>query len=308
LSLNHRILLTGPTGQVGAALHPLLASLGTVVAPNRSELDLGDAASIRKTMLEVRPRWVVHPGAYTAVDRAESEPESAYAVNAVASGILGEEAKRIGAAVIAFSTDYVFDGSGSTPWKETDATGPLNVYGQTKLDGERALAASGAAHLIFRTSWVYSAQGKSFLGTIAKLAREKDKLSIINDQHGAPTSALDLAKMTAYLLRQLEDAGEAQSAEELVGKRSGVYHAAGTGDATWFDFAERIVADGKVRHPDQTFAQVLPIPTAEYPTPAKRPLNSRLDCTKLRDVFGWTMPLWTKSVDEALAARIATAG
>jgi dTDP-4-dehydrorhamnose reductase len=293
---------------VGAALQPLLASLGTVVAPNRSELDLSDAASIRKMMLDVRPRWVVHPGAYTAVDRAETERESAHAVNALAPGILGEEARRIGAAVIAFSTDYIFDGSGSMPWKETDFTAPLNVYGQTKLDGERSLAASGAAHLIFRTSWVYSAHGKSFLGTIAKLAREKEKLSIINDQHGAPTSALDLAKMTADLLRQMEDAGEGQSAEDLVGNRSGVYHAAGTGEATWFDFAKCIVADGKARQPDLAFAEILPIPTAEYPTPARRPLNSRLDCAKLRDVFGWTMPLWTKSVDEALAARTATAG
>lgn len=256
-------------------------------------------------MLAVRPRWVVHPGAYTAVDRAETEPEIAHAVNAVAPGVFGEEAKRIGAAVIAFSTDYVFDGSGSAPWKETDSTGPLNVYGQTKLDGERALAASGAAHLIFRTSWVYSAQGRSFLGTIAKLAREKEKLSIINDQHGAPTSASDLAEMTAYLVRQLEDGGEGRRAEDLVRTQSGVYHAAGTGEATWFDFAKHIVAFGKASYPDQTFAEILPIPTAEYPTPAKRPLNSRLDCTKLWDIFGWTMPLWTKSVDEALASRTA---
>lgn len=303
MSLNNRILLTGSTGQVGAALQPLLASLGTVIAPSRFELDLNDAASIRKTMLAVKPRWVIHPGAYTAVDRAETESEIAHAVNAVAPGILGEEAKRISAAVIAFSTDYVFDGSGSTPWKETDTTGPLNVYGQTKLEGERALAATGAAHLIFRTSWVYSSDGKSFLGTIAKLAREKEKLSIINDQHGAPTSALDLAAMTAYLLRWLEDGGKGESAEDLVENHSGIYHAAGSGEATWFDFAKHIVADGKARHPDQVFAEILPIPTAEYPTPAKRPLNSRLDCTKLRDVFGWEMPLWTKSVDEALASR-----
>jgi dTDP-4-dehydrorhamnose reductase len=308
LLLNNRILLTGATGQVGTALRPLLASLGEVVAPDRSRLDLGDAASIRKAIVEVQPRWIIHPGAYTAVDRAETEAESAHVVNAVAPGIIGEEAKRIGAAVITFSTDYVFDGSGSTPWKETDRTGPLNIYGQTKLDGELALAASGAAHLIFRTSWVYSALGKSFLGTISKLAREKDKLTIIDDQHGAPTSASDLAEMTAHLIRQMEASGEGRSSEHLVGSRTGVYHAAGTGETTWYEFAKHIVAFGKARYPDQTFAEILPIPTKEYPTPAKRPLNSRLDCTKLQENFGWRMPAWTESVDSALALRMAAAG
>src|SRR4051812_44710645 len=182
-----RLLLTGVTGQVGRDLLPLLQPLGSVVAPGRSDLDLSDPDAIRKFIRDTRPDWIVNPAAYTAVDRAETEPEFAYAINAQAPGIMGEVAAELGIPVIHFSTDYVYHGSGSTPWVETDAPGPLGVYGASKLAGDRALASSGAAHVIFRTSWVYSSRGKNFLLTILRAAQQREELRIIDDQYGAPT-------------------------------------------------------------------------------------------------------------------------
>jgi len=199
-----RILLTGASGQVGGELLETLKPLGEVIAPARVEMDLANAASVREMIRSVGPRWIVNPGAYTEVDKAESEPELAYAINAEAVRAMGEEARAIGAGVIHFSTDYVFDGSANAPYRETDATGPVSVYGASKLAGEKALAESGAGFLVFRTSWVYGARGKNFLLTILKLARERETLRVVADQYGAPTWSRDLAKMTAEVIGQCE--------------------------------------------------------------------------------------------------------
>jgi len=292
-----RILVTGASGQVGGALVHALGGLGEMIAPVRAEMDLADAGSIRRAMRELRPRWVVNAGAYTAVDKAESEMEQARAINAIAPGLLGEEASAIGAAVVHFSTDYVFDGSKASPYVETDATGPLNIYGLTKLEGEHALAASGAAHLIFRTSWVYGATGKNFVKSILRMARERGVLRIVADQHGAPTRSEELARMTAHVIAQLEaKAVEDKAAlSETVSAVNGVYHATGMGETTWYGFAEAIVNEAQRLEPEARLAKVLAIPTAEYPTPARRPANSRLDCTKLERTFGWRMPEWRES-------------
>ncbi|HXE07810.1 MAG TPA: dTDP-4-dehydrorhamnose reductase [Acidobacteriaceae bacterium] len=294
-----RLLVTGASGQVGGALLRTLAPLGEVIAPDRSQLDLAHADSIRRTMREVQPHWVVSAGAYTAVDKAESEPELARAINTVAPGVFGEEARKIGAAVVHFSTDYVFDGEKDAPYVETDATGPLNVYGRTKLEGERALAATGTAYLVFRTSWVYGATGKNFLLSIQRMARERDVLRIVNDQHGAPTWSQELARMTAHVMARLEPV--AGSLEDAVGALSGVYHATGGGETTWFGFAQAIVAEGQKNRPDGRTARIEPIPTSEYPTPARRPKNSRLDCRKLERVFGCRMPEWQESLRRMMA-------
>jgi dTDP-4-dehydrorhamnose reductase len=296
-----RLLVTGGSGQVGGALLRTLAPLGEVIALDRAELDLVNADSIRHAMREVQPRWVVNAGAYTAVDKAESEHELARAINTVAPGVFGEEAKKIGAAVIHFSTDYVFNGEKSTPYIETDATGPLNVYGRSKLEGERGLAASGAAHLIFRTSWVYGATGKNFLRSILRMAQEREVLRIVADQHGAPTWSEELARMTARAIAHLEETAKAVSLENRVAAASGVYHATGSGETTWFAFAQAIVEEARERHPNAKLAAVEPIATAEYPTPAPRPKNSRLDCGKLERTFGWRMTEWRDSVRRVVA-------
>jgi len=289
--------LTGVTGQVGGELAKALAPLGEVVAPSRAELDLSRASSLRELIQSVQPRWIVNPAAYTAVDRAESEPELAYAINAEAVRTIGEEAQRIGAGVIHFSTDYVFDGTSAATYVETDAPNPVSVYGASKLAGEQALAQSGAAHLIFRTSWVYGAQGKNFLLTILKLARERDSLRIVADQHGAPTWSRDLAQMTAHAIQRCEAASTQGSGRlEALTEFSGVYHAAGSGETTWHGFASEAVRLQREREPGTYFAAVAAIPTAEYPTPARRPANSRLNCGKLEQTFGWQMMDWRESL------------
>ena len=292
-----KILLTGVTGQVGGELAKALAPLGEVVAPSRAELDLSRASSLRELIQSVQPRWIVNPAAYTAVDRAESEPELAYAINAEAVRTIGEEAQRIGAGVIHFSTDYVFDGTSAATYVETDAPNPVSVYGASKLAGEQALAQSGAAHLIFRTSWVYGAQGKNFLLTILKLARERDSLRIVADQHGAPTWSRDLAQMTAHAIQRCEAASTQGSGRlEALTEFSGVYHAAGSGETTWHGFASEAVRLQREREPGTRFAEIAAITTAEYPTPAQRPANSRLNCGKLEQTFGWQMMDWRESL------------
>ena len=296
-----RILVTGASGQVGEALNRTLAPLGEVIAPARTELDVADADSVRRAMRELRPRWVVNAAAYTAVDKAESEPELAKAINGVAPGIFGEEAKKIGAAVVHFSTDYVFDGAKSTPYIETDATGPLNVYGRTKLEGELALAASGAAHLTFRTSWVYGATGKNFLRSILRMAHERETLRIVADQLGAPTWSEELARMTAHVIARIEEKAAGGAPEGAISAMSGLYHATGSGETTWFGFAQAIVEEARRLEPGATLAKVEAIATAEYPTPARRPQNSRLNCAKLEHAFGWRMPEWSESVRLVLA-------
>ena len=296
-----RILLTGASGQVGGELLEILKPLGEVIAPVRAEMDLANIASVRETIRSVRPRWIVNPGAYTAVDKAESEPELAYAINAEAVRVMGEEARAIGAGVIHFSTDYVFDGSASAPYTETDSAGPVSVYGASKLAGEKALGKSGAAQIIFRTSWVYGARGKNFLLTILKLARERETLRVVADQHGAPTWSRDLAKMTAEVIGQCEAKARGQELAEVLSDLGGVYHAAGAGETTWCGFAAEAVRLKRESQPGVRFAEIEGITTAEYPMPAKRPANSRMDCSKLKERFGWRMMDWQDSLRKVLA-------
>lgn len=296
------ILVTGGSGQVGSAAVRALSGLGDVIAPGRDRLDVADADSIRALMREVQPRWVVNAAAHTAVDKAESEPELAFAINAEAPRVFGEEAQKTGAVVIHFSTDYVFDGSKTSPYVENDPAGPLNVYGKTKLAGEQALAATGAAHFIFRTSWVYGATGQNFLLSILRMAREREVLRIVADQHGAPTWSADLAKLAAHVVTQVDRSRDSAKAAEL----SGVYHAGGAGETTWFGFASAAVESLQRRDPGAKLARVEPISTAEYPTPARRPTNSRLNCSKLEQVFGWRMMHWRESLErvmDEIAAR-----
>jgi dTDP-4-dehydrorhamnose reductase len=296
-----RILLTGASGQVGGELLRRLEALGEVVAPGRAEMDLADAASVREVIRSVRPRWIVNPGAYTAVDKAENEPELAYAINAEAVRAIGEEARAIGAGVVHFSTDYVFDGTASVPYVETDATGPASVYGASKLAGEKALAESGAGHVIFRTSWVYGGSGKNFLLTILKLARERETLRVVGDQYGAPTWSRDLAGMTAAVMGRCEAMAEGRELVDVLGEVGGVYHAAGAGETTWHGFAVEAVRLQREREPRVRLAEIEAITTEEYPTPAKRPRSSRMDCGRLAGRFGWTMMNWQDSVREVVA-------
>ena len=275
------ILITGATGQVGSALAHLFPE---ALTPTRFQLDLASEPSIREYLREHRPSWIINPAAYTAVDRAESEPALAHAINAEAPRILGEEAAALGATVLHFSTDYVFDGVKPTPYLESDATNPLSVYGASKLAGEQALAASGAAHIILRTSWVYAATGKNFLLTILKLAAQKPELRIVADQHGAPTWAHDLATLTAALVAHPTPP-------------SGLYHATAQGETTWHGFASEALR----LHPIPNAANLIPIPTTDYPCAAQRPLNSRLNCDKLASTFNLRLPPWRTSLSPMLS-------
>lgn len=282
-----RILLTGARGQVGWELQRTLSCLGEVVALDSKAMNLADPDAVRRTLREIAPAIIVNPAAYTAVDKAESEAELAHAVNAIAPGVLGEEAGRLGALLVHYSTDYVFDGSGTTPWREEDAGGPLNVYGATKLAGERAIQASGCRHLIFRTSWVYGARGSNFLLTMRRLMRERPELKIVSDQVGAPTWCRDLAEATAMVLGQI--ASPASGFDEA--GPWGIYHMTNAGETSWHGFAEAIQAldafDG-TRAP----ARLQPIPSSDYPTPARRPLNSRLNNDRLQRTFGLRLQDW----------------
>ena len=273
------ILITGSTGQVGAELLRLFPQ---ALAPTRADLDLADESSIRAYIGAHKPRWIINPAAYTAVDKAESEPQLAAAINAEAPRIFGEEAQKIGATVVHFSTDYVFDGTKSTPYVETDPANPLGVYGATKLSGEQALAESGAHHIILRTSWVYGASGKNFLLTILKLASQRPELSIVADQTGAPTWSRDLATLTASII--------ASNPTE-----SGVFHATAQGSTTWHGFATEFLRLANIP------TNVLPIPTSAYPTAARRPANSLLNCDKLDRAFNLQLPGWQTSLATVMA-------
>lgn len=301
--MSEKILLTGASGQVGGALLPKLQELGEVIAPLRSELDLSDTEAVRRLVRSTAPRWIVHPAAYTAVDKAETEPDLAYAINRDATKAIGEEAAKLGAAVISFSTDYVFPGDGEQPWVETDATGPLGVYGASKLAGEQALAASEAAHIIFRTSWVYGATGNNFLRTILRLARDRETMKIVGDQHGAPTGSDDLARLTVHTIQRMEAAnppGSTRSLADTVRTSGGVYHACDAGETTWFGFASEFLRLARQAEPQQRFAELQPIPSSEYPTPARRPLNSRMNCDRLRRELGFEMPQWEDSLAQVM--------
>jgi dTDP-4-dehydrorhamnose reductase len=297
-----RILLTGSTGQVGGDLLRRLPA-GSLIAPGRSDLDLRDPESIKTLIRKVKPDWIINPAAYTAVDKAEGEPELAYAINADAPRAMGEAAAELGIPVIHFSTDYVFDGSGTRPWVEDDLTGPLGVYGASKLAGERALAQSGAVHLIFRTSWVYSSRGKNFLRTILHLAQERPELCIVNDQHGTPTWSRDLAELVVHVMKKIVERGTLNgvSVEDTVRAVQGVYHSSDSGETTWFGFATEFLRLTAAARPAMRLARLVPIESSEYPTPAKRPSNSRLDCSRLRAVFGLTMPAWEESTASVIA-------
>jgi len=293
-----KILLTGKNGQLGFELQRALATLGDVHAVGQLECDLGDADALRALVRSVNPDVIVNPAAYTAVDKAESDRDRAFAVNATAPGVLGEEAARLGALVIHYSTDYVFDGAKQGAYLETDAPAPQGVYGSSKLAGERLLAAANPRHLVLRTSWVVGAHGGNFAKTMLRLAAQRDRLTVVADQVGAPTSAALLADLTAHLVRQ-----HAQAAAAGQGTFPyGVYHVAAGGETSWYDYARFVLAEaqaaGKVLKagPDA----VAPLTTAEYPTPAKRPANSRLDTTAFRSAFGLRLPHWQDGVRHVL--------
>ena len=282
-----RVLVTGATGQVGTeAVHALASSGHSVSAFDRATLDLSDPASIVRVVREVRPEVVVNAAAYTAVDRAESEPEAAYAVNAGAPGVIAAECRALDALLVHLSTDYVFDGRKASPYVETDATAPLNEYGRGKLAGERAIAQSGCHHLILRTSWVYGPHGTNFLRTMLAAARKRDELRIVDDQHGAPTSSVRLGRLMAGLLSLGRDRLRAGS---------GLYHATATGATTWFGFAEAIFAG----QPDAP--RLVPIAGSAWPTPARRPSNSQLDSGKLARTFHLGLGDWREGLAEVRA-------
>lgn len=289
-----KILLTGANGQVGWELQRTLSSLGEVVALDSQGLNLADAKDLRDKLTVLAPQLIVNSAAYTAVDKAESEAERAYAINAIAPGIMAEEAARSGALLVHYSTDYVFDGSGSAPWREEDTCNPLNVYGRTKLEGERLIQHSGCRHLIFRTSWVYGARGSNFLLTMRRLMRERPELKIVDDQIGAPTWCRDLAEATAQIISQLGSVPNPINAEPW-----GVYHMCNAGETSWHGFAQSI--RGMI--PDETCAlkQLMGIPSTEYPTPAQRPHNSRLDNTKLQKTFGLRLQDWQSALRLCMA-------
>ncbi len=277
--------MTGINGQVGHALLPKLMDY-TVTAVSRDTLDLSQADAIRDIIREIKPDLIINPAAYTAVDKAESEPELAHAVNAAAPQVIAEEAARLGAAFIHFSTDYVYDGNKQSPYLESDAVNPQSVYGKTKLAGEEAILAVGLPHLILRTSWVYGAYGKNFLKTILRLAAERETLGIVADQIGAPTARDSIADAVVQLVQQW-------AADEAA---SGVYHLTNTGETSWHGFACEIVRQyAEMQHQPTLKADVAnikPLTTAEYPTPAARPANSCLSHEKLKQVFGLTLPSW----------------
>lgn len=279
-----RILLTGASGQIGWELASMLRD-HDLIAPGRSECDLADVRSLRNMVRQTQPALIINPAAYTAVDRAESEADVAHAVNAVAPTVLGEEARRLGIPLIHFSTDYVFDGHATTPYTETAATGPMNVYGRTKLEGEQGIAGSGCVHIILRTSWVYARRGKNFLLTIERLARERPMLSVVADHRGTPNWARDLARAAVHI---------ATRARDELSTCTGVYHLSSGGETTWHGFASEIVRSMHLEHPPH----VKPINSNEYPTAARRPAYSVLDPAKLEHAFGLTLPHWQAALTE----------
>lgn len=304
------ILLIGTNGQVGRELNRMLPRIGEVTALYRQRLDLSKPEEIRRAIRVSRPAWIVNAAAYTAVDKAESEESLARAVNAEAPAVMAEEAAQIGAALIHYSTDYVFDGRKTSPYEENDAPNPQNVYGKTKLEGERAIRASGAAHLIFRTTWVYATEGRNFLLTILRLATQREELRIVRDQTGAPTLNVEIAKATTRVLAQLCDAG---AGRRSVADLSGTYHMTAGGATTWFDFTNAILeeaANCPVTLPWIAAAtnslplivrRVVPITAMEYPTPARRPAYSVLSNARLNRTFSVRLPDWRTQLHSVFA-------
>ena len=294
------ILLLGRNGQVGWELQRSLAPLADLVALDRHSTeaeggcgDLRNLAGLRDTVLRLRPTVIVNAAAHTAVDRAESEPDAARALNSLAPGVLAQAAQEVGSLLVHYSTDYVFDGSGNSAWNEDSATGPLSVYGHTKLEGERAIAAAGHRHLIFRTSWVYGARGGNFARTMLRLAQERERLTVIDDQFGAPTGADLIADVTAHAIRQtLRDEA-----------CCGTYHLVAAGETTWNRYARFVLETARTLKPELAIRaqEVAPVPTSAFPTAARRPLNSRLDTSRLRGAFGLALPDWQQGVRRMLA-------
>lgn len=289
-----KILLTGKNGQVGWELQRTLAPLGEVVALDRQALDLTSPDAIRALIREVKPGLIVNPAAHTAVDKAESEPEIAMAVNGIAPGIMAEEAKKLGAAMVHYSTDYVFDGSKGTPYNEDDAPSPINVYGRTKLAGEQAIQAAGIPHLILRTSWVYGSRGKNFLLTVMRLAKERDELKIVDDQIGAPTSCRMIAEATAQILSQCFSPVTPLAA--LLTEKSGLYHLTAAGQTSWHGFTAAILAN-RTRLTGASAPRLSPIPTSAYPLPAPRPHFSVMSNAHLAGTFGVKIPDWQAGLE-----------
>lgn len=300
-----KVLLLGKNGQVGWELQRALNVLGDVTALDRHPVttetgtlsgDLSDLESLRATIRCVAPDVIVNAAAYTAVDKAETERELAHRVNALASQVMAEEAARLDAWLVHYSTDYVFDGSGSTPWTEDDAVAPVNHYGATKLEGERLIVASGCKHLIFRTSWVYAARGNNFAKTMLRLARERQTLNVIADQFGVPTGAELLADFAVAALQQ------AMRTPDL----GGIYHLAPAGETSWHAYASYVIEFARAHGETLAVEAVNPIATTEYPSPANRPLNSRLDTAKLRDAFSLRLPHWQTDVTRMLREILNT--
>jgi len=294
-----KILLLGKNGQVGWELQRSLAPLGEVLALDRYSTshcgDLSQPEQLAQTVLAYKPDFIVNAAAYTAVDKAESEPKLARCLNVQAPAALAKAAAQVGAWLVHYSTDYVFDGSGSHARQEGEGVGPLNVYGQTKHEGEQAIVASGCKYLIFRTSWVYAARGGNFAKTMLRLAQDREKLTVINDQHGAPTGADLIADVTAHAMRRVLNTQNIAL--------GGVYHLVASGETTWHGYANHVIDQAKRISPALAWAvtEVAPVPTRAFPTPAVRPLNSRLCTTKLQQAFGLVMPPWQQGVDRMLA-------
>ena len=290
------ILLLGKSGQVGWELQRSLAVLGRVTALDHDSTEhCGDFANpegVRETVRALRPDVIVNAAAHTAVDKAESEPEIARLLNATTPGVLAEEAARLGAWLIHYSTDYVFDGSGTRPWVETDAPAPLSVYGATKLEGEQHIQQTGCRHLILRTSWVYAARGGNFAKTMLRLGSERERLTVIDDQWGAPTGADLLADVTAHAVRHLQSRpGD-----------GGLYHCVASGETNWHSYAKYVLEHARQAQPaiELKATEVVPVPTSAFPTPARRPHNSRLDTTRLQTTFGLVLPPWQQGVARML--------
>ena len=292
-----KILLLGKNGQLGWELQRSLAPLGELIALDRHSQDLcgdlGNLQGLRETVQTLRPDLIVNAAAHTAVDKAESEPELARLINATAPGVLAEEAGKLGAWLVHYSTDYVFDGSGERPWLETDTPAPLSVYGQTKLEGECLIQAACDKYLIFRTSWVYAARGGNFARTMLRLAQERERLSVVDDQWGAPTGAELIADITAHAARHARQHPE----------HAGLYHLTASGETTWHGYASHVIEEARRLQPALTLKvqDVASVATSAFPTPARRPHNSRLATARLQAVFGLTMPHWQQGVDRMLA-------
>ncbi|EXU75221.1 MULTISPECIES: dTDP-4-dehydrorhamnose reductase [Erwinia] len=289
-----KILLLGKNGQVGWELQRALAPLGNLIALDRhsSEYcgDLSNPAGIAETINAIAPDVIVNAAAHTAVDKAESEPEIAAVLNTTSVAAIAEAAEKVGALLVHYSTDYVFNGDGEAPWSEEDHTAPLSVYGKTKRDGEQAITAVCSQYLIFRTSWVYAAKGNNFAKTMLRLAAERDELSVINDQFGAPTGAELIADCTAHAIRQ------ARGHSQL----SGIYHLIASGTTTWHEYASYVIAIGREKGLDLKASKINAVATSAFPTPAKRPANSRLNTTKFQQQFALTLPDWRIGVERML--------